>query len=116
MSAERVDPRRQCDGKVRHLSRRAARQARKVTPVEPGRHLTIYRCPWCGFVHLGTAWNDETDGAVADMRRRIAEREERLELEQLDELVVTASARVLGVSEDYARRLLAGELEEETDG
>jgi hypothetical protein len=116
-TAPRVDPARQCHGKVRHLSRRAARRARRSTPAAPGRHITIYRCPWCSFLHLGTAWDDVGDAAVVDMLRRFEEAAARRELEELDEHVVAASARALNMSTDDARRLLAGdELEEDDDG
>jgi len=112
-TAPRVDPARQCYGKVRHLSRRAARRARKVTAVDAGRHLTIYRCPWCDFLHLGTAWTGQSDPALADMHRRQAEREDRLEL---DDAAALAAARVLGITEEAARRLLVSNTEEDPDG
>lgn len=40
-----------CGQKRRHGSRKAARRARNAT--ETDRRLHIYRCPFCGWLHLG---------------------------------------------------------------
>jgi rubrerythrin len=40
-----------CVGKRRYSTRKAARKARNGT--EAKGHLNIYRCSFCGFLHLG---------------------------------------------------------------
>lgn len=96
----KVDRSRQCDGKVRHPDRRAARAARQRVrnlPDGEGTHLTIYRCPWCDAFHVGHAW---ADPYLADMAARAAARrspELELELE-----AARAVAAVLGIPVDDA--------------
>lgn len=96
-----VDPRVQCEGKVRHVSRRAARSARKHYPSGPG-HLTVYVCPHCGFFHLGNAWvHDELDPGGRERQRR-----RQLPAESLDSAAAHAVARVMGCSIDEALELV----------
>lgn len=64
---ERYAWRGQCAGKFKHPTRRDARRARQGThdrtPTgerRPGR-LRIYRCPWCGYYHLGHSFRPEAD-------------------------------------------------------
>lgn len=94
MSTPSVDPGRQCDGKVRHPDRRAARQARqRVGRRNADGHLTIYRCPWCASFHIGHAW---ADPYIVDMAERAARRE--LDREPLDVVAAEVAARLLGIT------------------
>lgn len=103
MTTPRVDPGRQCDGKVRHPDRRAARQARqRVGHRDAGGHLTIYRCPWCDTFHLGHAWSDPY---LVDMVARDDRRE--LTTTELDAVAASVTARLLGITVAAARELLA---------
>lgn len=111
MSSPRVDYVRQCEGKVRHGDRRAARRARqKLGHRDAGGHLTIYRCPWCDAFHVGSAW---ADPFIVDREERARRRE--LELEDLDVVVAVASARILGITVEAALELLASSTTTELD-
>ncbi len=96
-----VDPRVQCDGKVRHLSRRAARAARKHYPGGPG-HLTVYLCPHCKLFHLGNAWVDD----ALDPGGRMRARQRQLPVESLDSAAAHAVARVMGCTVAEALELV----------
>lgn len=102
-STPRVDRARQCDGKVPHADRRAARVARQqIGHRDAAGHLTIYRCPWCDRFHVGHAWSDPY---LADMAGRAAARQSpelELELE-----AARAVAAALGVPVDEALEYIA---------
>lgn len=42
-----------CLGKRCYDTKRRARQGRRRTNADDRQHLSIYRCPFCGFYHLG---------------------------------------------------------------
>lgn len=44
-------PERACHWKAQYDSKRAARTARRS--IQTSEHLSIYRCPFCGYYHLG---------------------------------------------------------------
>lgn len=80
-----------CEGKVRHLSRRAARIARSQMRLDGGGHLRVYRCHFGPHYHLGHTWSGD-QSPQSD------------EPSLLD--AAEAAARVLGVSIDEALELL----------
>lgn len=52
----KFDPARQCDGKVRYESKAKAKRANRINSTKFGdRHgrMAAYRCPHCGWFHLG---------------------------------------------------------------
>lgn len=89
----------QCEGKVGHADRRAARRARNATRGGSG-HLSIYRCPWCDRFHIGHAW---IDPYVSELEERTLAR--RLEAEAAADIEL-AVARALHLDPDAAREIL----------
>lgn len=49
-----------CEGKRRYTTRKYARRARNATPSVG--HLSIYRCEFCDFYHLGHMPDDVRRG------------------------------------------------------
>jgi rubrerythrin len=47
----------QCNAKLKHRSKAQARKvAKRMGNLHTGR-LSVYKCPWCGFYHVGKTKN-----------------------------------------------------------
>jgi len=70
---------RQCGGgpgrhpKIKHKNYAAARKHRKSLQLEDGGSYDIYRCPWCGFLHVGHKDSVATRAAKANVTQRPVE-------------------------------------------
>jgi len=83
----------QCRGKVDHVTRRAARRARRCYAFDSLLH--VYRCPWCDGIHLGNN--------PAAVKNRPAE-----QLDPLNDLELAALVMpILGCSFESALRYIA---------
>jgi rubrerythrin len=48
---------RQCHAKLKHKSKaKAAKVAKRMGNTQTGR-LNVYKCPWCGYFHVGKVEN-----------------------------------------------------------
>lgn len=57
------NPRYQCDGKRPYVKKADAKRAAKLSERSLGR-LRAYRCPHCGFFHLGHSVHPRSVGDV----------------------------------------------------
>ncbi len=59
---------RQCGSKVKHATYEAAWKAAHSVWRKEGQQFNVYRCPWCGAIHVGHVasekrWRDRQEGA-----------------------------------------------------
>lgn len=55
----------ECGVKDQHLSRKSARDARRAMQKLTGKRFSIYRCSFCGYLHLGTMSRRRLRGDLA---------------------------------------------------